>query len=145
MNDNINIGGVSGSGIVVGNTGQVNQAIGGNPPGAAPERSAATSPARGRAGGQDGLRRLGDDEVVELAKLYSTGVRAARLLRRAGFRGESLPVFDACANPYEFWYEVSEQIGHGIALRGRHRLLTVAHTDYPANPVFPNPDDEDPD
>jgi hypothetical protein len=140
MND-INIGNVNGSGIVFGNTGQVNQTIGGNPAGATQARSGATP---GRAGPDD-LRRLGDDEVVELAKLYSTSARAARLLRRAGFRGEALPVFEACATPYEFWYEVSEQIGHGLALRGRHRLLAVAHIDYPGNPVFPNPDDEYPD
>jgi hypothetical protein len=84
----------------------------------------------------ENTRRLGEDEVAELARLYSSARRATTLLRRAGFRTEQLPVFEASANPYEYWREISEQMGHGIAARGRQRLLAVALTDYPHNPVF---------
>jgi hypothetical protein len=143
---NINISGnVSGSGNVFGDNAQVTQMMGDKPGGAGPERDGSTSPAPGRPDGysdpgqgamSEDTRRLSKDEVVEFARVYSSRDRATTLLRRAGFHMASLPAFDASPSPYAYWNEVSEQIGHGLVARGRQRLLAVARSDYPANPVF---------
>jgi hypothetical protein len=138
-----NIGTVSGDGNVFGDNARVCQTIGGGHGGVESEEG---GPADTAAGAPDGhpirgaeseeARRLGEDEVVELARLYSTARRATALLRRAGFRTERLPAFEASATPHEYWREISEQMRHGIAAGGWRRLLTAALGDYPQNPVF---------
>ncbi len=138
-----NIGTVSGDGNVFGDNARVRQSTGGAPGRAGPGEAGPTHLAPGCSDGHPGrgaesedTRRLGEEEVLELTRLYPSPHRAATLLRRAGFRTEQLPVFEASANPLEYWREVSEQMGHGIAVRGWRRLLTVALGDYPRNPVF---------
>jgi hypothetical protein len=138
-----NIGAVSGDGNVFGDNARVRQTTGGVPGRAGPEDAGPTHPAPGRPDGHPGrgaesadARRLGEQEILELARLYPSARRARTLLRRAGFRTEWLPVFEASANPHEYWREISEQMGHGIAVHGRRRLLAVALSDYPHNPVF---------
>jgi hypothetical protein len=137
-----NVGTVSGDGNVFGDNARVRQTTGYGHGDLERGEGGPTHPA-GRTDGHpepgvepEDTRRLGEDELAELARLYSSARRATTLLRRARFRTEQLPPFEASANPLEYWREVSEQIGHGIAVRGRRRLLAVALSDYPHNPIF---------
>jgi hypothetical protein len=124
---------VSGSGNVFGDGAQVRQTIG-TPRGRV--RAAEDAEPMCPGSGAEDAGRLRDEEITELASLYSSPGHAAALLQRAGFRTEHLPVFETSSNPYEYWCEVGRRIEHGLAARGRQRLLAAARADYPANPIF---------
>lgn len=92
----------------------------------APSPRAADGPAR-RA---DSLRH---DEVIALARAFSSPIEARQVLLLAGVPAYRVPDWGV-RDALQYWTEVNVLLDGGLLVDGRRRVLWAAGTLYPANP-----------
>ncbi|WP_242419224.1 effector-associated domain EAD1-containing protein, partial [Frankia sp. CpI1-P] len=83
--------------------------------------------------------RLTDGEVQALAGAFANSLSARQVLEAAGLAVARQPNWGDTTS-LRFWREVNSLLGNGILPEGRRQVLAAAAAEFPANPVFAQPD-----